>query len=271
MLKNQIQYKILNFLFKIYYWLVIIFLLFPLIIVIPISFVDSKYLQFPPKDFSLRWYENYFNDPEFFTSTMNSLYLGFSSSIIATVIGTMAAIGLSKSNFFGKKILIGLLLSPLIFPVIILGLGLYIFLANLNLIENFYALIIAHAALVMPFSLIIVSTSLINFDPTLERAARVLGASPFKAFWNVTLPYIKPAVLSSAIFSFFISFDELVIALFISGKIWTLPQRIWQDLRYEIDPTIAAVASVLIIVTFCGILLGTFIQKKSKKLIGENL
>ena len=164
MLKNQIQYKILNFLFKIYYWLVIIFLLFPLIIVIPISFVDSKYLQFPPKDFSLRWYENYFNDPEFFTSTMNSLYLGFSSSIIATVIGTMAAIGLSKSNFFGKKILIGLLLSPLIFPVIILGLGLYIFLANLNLIENFYALIIAHAALVMPFSLIIVSTSLINFD-----------------------------------------------------------------------------------------------------------
>ena len=92
MLKDQIHYKILNFLFKIYFWIVIIFLLFPLIIVIPISFVNSKYLQFPPKDFSLRWYKNYFNDPEFFTSTLNSLYLGFSSSIIATIIGTMAAI-----------------------------------------------------------------------------------------------------------------------------------------------------------------------------------
>ena len=121
----------------------------------------------------------------------------------------------------------------------------------------------------MPFSLIIVSTSLINFDITLERAARILGASPFQAFWNVTLPYINPAVLSSAIFSFFISFDELVIALFISGKIWTLPQRIWQDLRYEIDPTIAAVASVLIVVTFFGILLGTLLQKRTKKIIGN--
>ena len=108
---------------------------------------------------------------------------------------------------------------------------------------------------------------MINFDTTLERAARVLGASPFKAFWFVTLPYIKPAVISSAIFSFFISFDELVIALFISGKIWTLPQRIWQDLRYEIDPTIAAVASVLIIITFFGILFGTLIQKKSRKIL----
>mgnify|MGYP001417196402 CR=1 FL=1 len=269
MIFNQLLYKFLNIIFKVYYWIVIIFLLFPLIIVIPISFVNSKYLQFPPKDFSLRWYKNYFNDPEFFTSTLNSLYLGFASSILATIIGTMAAVGLSKTNFFGKKALIGMLLSPLIFPVIILGLGLYIFLANFNLTENFYALIIAHAALVMPFSLIIVSTNLINFDITLERAARILGASPFKAFWNVTLPYIKPAILSSAVFSFFISFDELVIALFISGKIWTLPQRIWQDLRYEIDPTIAAVASVLIIVTFIGILFGTLIQNKSKKIIEE--
>lgn len=261
--------KILNFLFKIYFWIVILFLLLPLIIVIPISFVNSKYLQFPPTDFSLRWYINYLDDPHFLTSTLNSLYLGFSSSIIATIIGTMAAIGLSKTNFFGKNFLMGLLLSPLIFPVIILGLGLYIFLANFNLIENFYALIIAHAALVMPFSLIIVSSSLINFDTTLERAARVLGASPFKAFWFVTLPYIKPAVISSAIFSFFISFDELVIALFISGKIWTLPQRIWQDLRYEIDPTIAAVGSVLIIITFFGILFGALIQKKSRKILRE--
>ena len=262
-------YKFINFLYKIYYWVVIIFLLFPLIIVIPISFVDSKYLQFPPKNFSFRWYENYFNDANFFISTLNSIYLGFCSSIIATIIGTMAALALSKNNFIGKKVLIGFLISPLIFPVIILGLGLYIFFSRLNLTENFFSLIIAHSALVMPFSLVIVLTSLINFDTTLERAARVMGANAFRAFWNVTFPYIRPAVISSALFSFFISFDELVIALFISGKIWTLPQRIWQDLRYEIDPTIAAVASVLIMITFVGILAGTLIQKRAKKLIGD--
>ena len=266
---NKGIYKFLNFLFKIYYWIVIVFLLFPLIIVIPISFVDSKYLQFPPKNFSLRWYENYFNDANFFISTLNSIYLGFFSSIIATIIGTMAAISLSKKNFIGKKILIGFLISPLIFPVIILGLGLYIFFSRLNLNENFISLIIAHSALVMPFSLVIVLTSLINFDTTLERAARVMGANAYRAFWNVTFPYIRPAVISSALFSFFISFDELVIALFISGKIWTLPQRIWQDLRYEIDPTIAAVASVLIILTFVGILTGTLIQKRTFKINGE--
>ncbi len=262
-------YKFINFLYKIYYWVVIIFLLFPLIIVIPISFVDSKYLQFPPKNFSFRWYENYFNDANFFISTLNSIYLGFFSSIIATIIGTMAALALSKNNFIGKKVLIGFLISPLIFPVIILGLGLYIFFSRLNLTENFFSLIIAHSALVMPFSLVIVLTSLINFDTTLERAARVMGANAFRAFWNVTFPYIRPAVISSALFSFFISFDELVIALFISGKIWTLPQRIWQDLRYEIDPTIAAVASVLIILTFIGILTGTLIQKRAQKIIGD--
>ena len=268
-MKKTSIYQYINFFYKIYYWIVIIFLLFPLIIVIPISLVDSKYLQFPPRSFSLRWYENYFNDPNFFVSTLNSIYLGFFSSIIATIIGTMAALALSKNNFFGKKILIGFLISPLIFPVIILGLGLYIFFSRLDLNENFFSLIIAHAALVMPFSLVIVLTSLINFDTTLERAARVMGANAYRAFWNVTFPYIRPAVISSALFSFFISFDELVIALFISGRIWTLPQRIWQDLRYEIDPTIAAVASVLIIITFVGILSGTLIQKRAEKFLGD--
>ena len=119
----------------------------------------------------------------------------------------------------------------------------------------------------MPFSLIIVSTSLQSFDVTLERSARVLGANPWQAFWKVTFPYIKPAVYSSAIFGFFVSFDELIIALFISGKIWTLPQRVWQDLRYEIDPTIAAVAAILISATFVGILLGTILQKQAMRFI----
>jgi putative spermidine/putrescine transport system permease protein len=264
---NKILYRIINTIFVAYYWIVIVFLLFPILIVFPISFVNSKYLEFPPKNFSFRWYINYFNDAEFFVATFNSIYLGLAATIVATCVGTMAAIGLSKTNFIGKKIVFGFLITPLVFPLIILALGLYIFLARFDAIENFYMLIIAHSALVMPFSLIIVSTSLQSFDVTLERSARVLGANPWQAFWKVTLPYIKPAVYSSAIFGFFVSFDELIIALFISGKIWTLPQRVWQDLRYEIDPTIAAVAAILIAVTFVGILLGTILQKQAMRFI----
>ena len=125
---NKIFYRIINTIFVAYYWFVIVFLLFPILIVFPISFVNSKYLEFPPKNFSFRWYINYFNDTDFFVATFNSIYLGLGATIVATSIGTMAALGLSKTNFIGKKIIFGFLITPLIFPLIILALGLYIFL-----------------------------------------------------------------------------------------------------------------------------------------------
>ncbi len=252
-------------LLPIYFALVALYLLFPLLVVVPISFVDSRFLQFPPEALSLRWYRNYFNDPDFLDATIFSFLIGVPSTLIATTLGTLAALGLTRTRFFGKGVIYALTISPIIVPVIIVSLALYIFFARLDLIGSAFGLILAHSILAMPFSVLIVSATLEHFDVTLERAARVLGAGPIRTFWHVTFPAIRPAVFASAIFGFFISFDELVIALFVMGRRQTLPVRIWQDLRFEIDPTVAAVASLLIALTAIGIGFGALFQMRATR------
>jgi putative spermidine/putrescine transport system permease protein len=252
-------------LLSIYFAVVVVYLLFPLLIVIPISFVDSRFLQFPPESFSLRWYRNFFNDSDFLDATVLSFLVGIPSTLIATALGTLAALGLTRTKFFGKGAVFALMISPLIVPVIIVALALYIFFARIDLIGSPMGLILAHSILALPFSVLIVSATLEHFDVTLERAARVHGAGPIRTFWHVTFPAIRPAVFASAIFGFFISFDELIIALFVMGSQKTLPVRIWQDLRFEIDPTVAAVASLLIALTAVGIGLGALLQMRAAR------
>ena len=180
-------------LLSIYFALVALYLLFPLLVVVPISFVDSRFLQFPPEALSLRWYRNYFDDPDFLDATIFSFLIGVPSCLIATTLGTLAALGMTRTRFFGKGVIYALMISPIIVPVIIVSLALYIFFARLDLIGSPFGLILAHSILAMPFSVLIVSATLEHFDVTLERAARVLGAA------------IRPAVFASAIFGFFIS------------------------------------------------------------------
>jgi putative spermidine/putrescine transport system permease protein len=252
-------------LLSIYFALVALYLLFPLLVVVPISFVDSRFLQFPPEALSLRWYRNYFDDPDFLDATIFSFLIGVPSCLIATTLGTLAALGMTRTRFFGKGVIYALMISPIIVPVIIVSLALYIFFARLDLIGSPFGLILAHSILAMPFSVLIVSATLEHFDVTLERAARVLGAGPIRTFWHVTFPAIRPAVFASAIFGFFISFDELIIALFVMGRRQTLPVRIWQDLRFEIDPTVAAVASLLIALTTVGIGFGVLFQMRATR------
>jgi putative spermidine/putrescine transport system permease protein len=252
-------------LLPIYFALVALYLLFPLLVVVPISFVDSRFLQFPPEALSLRWYRNYFEDPDFLDATIFSFMIGVPSCLIATTLGTLAALGMTRTRFFGKGVIYALMISPIIVPVIIVSLALYIFFARLDLIGSPFGLILAHSILAMPFSVLIVSATLEHFDVTLERAARVLGAGPIRTFWHVTFPAIRPAVLASAIFGFFISFDELIVALFVMGRRQTLPVRIWQDLRFEIDPTVAAVASLLIALTAVGIGFGAMFQMRATR------
>ena len=255
---------------KAYFAAVALFLLFPLLVVIPISFVDSRFLQFPPEAFSLRWYRNFFADPDFLDATMFSFMIGIATTLVATCLGTLAALGLTRTRFFGKAAIYALLLSPIIVPVIIVALGLYIFFAWLDWIGNPLALVLAHVTLAIPFSVLIVSATLEHFDITLERAARVLGAGPTRTFLYVTFPSIRPAVLAAALFGFFISFDELIIALFIMGRRQTLPVRIWQDLRFEIDPTVAAVASLLIVFTAIGIAFGALFHLRATRRLKES-
>ena len=253
----------------IYFTAVVVFLLFPLLVVIPISFVDSRFLQFPPEAFSLRWYRNFFDDPDFLDATIFSFMIGIAATLFATCLGTLAALGLTRTRFFGKGAIYALLLSPIIVPVIIVALGLYIFFAWLDWIGSPFALVLAHTTLAIPFSVLIVSATLEHFDITLERAARVLGAGPTRTFLYVTFPSIRPAVLAAALFGFFISFDELIIALFVMGRRQTLPVRIWQDLRFEIDPTVAAVASLLIVLTAIGIAFGALFHMRATRRLKE--
>lgn len=251
--------------FTAYFGLVLLFLLLPLLIVIPVSFNDDQWLRFPPESLSLRWYENYFSDARFVEATFTSFWIASVVAVIATSLGTLTALGMTRARLPGKAALYGLIIAPMIIPIIIFALALFIFFHKLKLTGSVFALIAAHVVLALPFPVLIVSASLQQFDVTLERAARVLGATPFRVFMHVTLPYMTPAVLASAVFAFFVSFDELVIALFITGRWDTLPKRIWSDLRLEIDPTIAAVASILIGLTIVGITAAELLRRRAMR------
>ncbi len=248
-----------------YFALILLFLLLPLLIVIPVSFNDGRWLRFPPTGFSLRWYENYFSDPQFIKATITSFWVAGVVSVIATILGTVTALGMARCEFPGKNIVYGLIIAPLIIPIIIYALALFIFYSKIKLTGSVFGLIAAHVTLALPFPVLIVTALLQQFDTTLERAGRVLGASPLRVFRHITFPFIRPAVLASAVFAFFVSFDELVIALFITGRWDTLPKRIWSDLRLEIDPTIAAVASILIGVTIVGITCGELLRRRAMR------
>lgn len=255
--------KVFSGLFVVYFSLVVLFLMLPLLIVIPISFNDDQWLRFPPEQFSLRWYRSYFADEEFINATITSFWVAAAVSLITTILGTMTALGMSRTNFPGKNALYALIIAPIIIPIIILALALFIFFHGLGLTGNVWGLLIAHVMLTLPFPVLIVSASLEQFDVTLERAGRVSGANPLRVFRHVILPHITPAMLASSVFSFFVSFDELAIALFITGRWDTLPKRIWSDLRLEIDPTIAAVASILIGITIVGITCGELLRRRA--------
>lgn len=228
------------------------YLVLPVLIVVPMSFSSSRYLHFPPPGFSLRWYANYFGDPEWVGATVRSLVVAGLVTLICTVVGTVAALGLVRGKFRAKQLINSLIVSPMIIPVIIIAIALYFFYApfkqwGMPLIGTIPGLVIAHSLLALPMVVINVSATLRGFDRNLEMASQNLGASPAKTFWRITLPLIRPGIVSGALFAFITSFDELVIAIFISGSTArTLPVKMWEGIRLEIDPTIAAVSTFLI-------------------------
>ncbi|MGI9333790.1 MAG: ABC transporter permease subunit [Gammaproteobacteria bacterium] len=228
-------------------WLIVFAMDFPLSIVFPLSFSDAPFLQFPPPDYSLRWFEKYFSREDWTRPTITSFQVAGVTMVAATIIGTLAAIAIVRSDFPGKALAVGLLLSPIIVPTIILAVALYYLFAKYGLIGTRTGLILAHTVLAVPYVIVVVSAALERVDHSLEQAAWTLGATKPKAFVKVTLPLIRPAVLIASLFAFLASFDEVVIAIFISGtSATTLPKRMWDGIREEIDPTTAAVAALLI-------------------------
>lgn len=237
-----------------YVTLCFVFLVFPIFLVVPISFSASRYLQFPPQDYSLRWYEFLLDSAAWKDAALRSVSIAAFATLIAVFVGTLAAMRIARSGGALSRTISILSLGPQIVPSIIVALGAMLVVSSFGLYGNRLGLILVHACLGIPFVLLIVTPALKQGTEQYMRAARSLGAGYWRALFTVTLPIIMPALLASAVFVFFISFDELVIALFLMGGSETLPMRIWSDLRNELTPAVAAVSVILIALTLLAVI-----------------
>jgi ABC-type spermidine/putrescine transport system permease subunit II len=244
---------------------VLVFLLFPLVVVVPESFSPSAVLHFPPRGASLQWYRDFFTGPFWVQSTWLSIRLAFTVAALATALGLGAAVALNRYVRRGKTMIRVLVLSPLIIPVIVTAIALFDVMTYLRLEGTFLALVIAHTVLALPFPIIILENRLRSIDPSLEEAAMSMGASRLKAFCKVTLPLIVPSVVSAALFAFLASWDEVVVVLFVGGAtLQTLPVLMFQFLETEVRPTVAA-ASTMLIVLIAVVFVGAQISSRVRR------
>ncbi len=233
---------------------VFVFLVAPILVVVPLSFNVEPYFTFTegmlrldPDAYSLRWYALVAGDEGWLRALLNSLVIGICATALATVLGTLAALGLANPAIVARPLIMGLLISPMVTPVIISAAGMFFFYSSVGLAQTHIGLILAHAALGTPFVVITVTATLAGFDTNLTRAAASLGAGPWLSFRRVQLPVIAPGVASGALFAFATSFDEVVAVLFMGGiEQRTIPREMWAGIREQISPAILAVATLLI-------------------------
>ena len=267
--------------------MVLFFLVMPLIAVIPISFSSSPFLEFTPgmialdpEAFSLRWYRLLIGDcsdpgittvcsDRWILGAQNSLFIGIIATLLATTLGIMAALGLSRPYMPFRKAIMAIMISPLIVPLIITASGVFFFFAKLNLVATFTGLIFAHTILGLPFVVITVTATLVGYDHNLTRAAASLGGGPLHNFFKVQMPLILPGVISGALFAFITSFDEVVIVLFVGGpEQFTLPRQMWSGIRQEISPTILSAATILVIISILLLTTVELLRRRTERLRG---
>ena len=247
------------------------FLILPIVIIIPMSFTSGNLLVFPIPGFSLRWYESLAEGDAWIDAAKNSLAIAVASTMLSMTLGTMAAAGLSRAEFALKPVVIGLILSPVLIPIVITAVGMYFFFVSVGLSGTYAGLILAHTALGVPFVVITVLASLDGFDNNLVRAAASLGAPPLTAFRRITLPIIFPGVASGGLFAFVTSFDEIVVTLFLAAPDQrTLPRQIFSGVREYVSPGIAAVATVLILLSIVLLVTIQLLQSRSRKLMRKS-
>ena len=242
---------------------VFLFLVAPILVIIPLSFNAEPYFTFTEgmlrldsEAYSLRWYREIVENEAWRGSMVNSLVIGVSATVVATVLGTLAALGLASPGVPARRAIMGILISPMVTPVIIAAAGMFFFYSDLGLGQTHLGIILAHATLGVPFVVVTVTATLAAFDRNLTRAAASLGAGPWTAFRRVQLPLIAPGVISGALFAFAVSFDEVVVVLFMGGvEQRTIPRQMWSGIREQISPAILAVATFLIV--FAALLLLT--------------
>ena len=268
--------RIWHYSFLTYCGMVFIFLIAPLIVIIPLSFNVEPYFTFTPAmmsldpdAFSLRWYQDIIDNEQWLQSAKNSIIIATAATLIATTLGTLAALGLSQPYMPYRGIAMAVLISPMIVPVIISAAGMFFFYSKIGLAQTMPGLILAHAALGTPFVVITVTATLIGFDHSLTRAAASLGATPVTTFFKVIMPLVTPGMISGALFAFITSFDEVVVVFFLAGfEQRTIPRQMWAGIREQISPTILAVATLMVFFSIILLITLEMLRRRSERLRG---
>ena len=256
--------------------LVFAFLMLPILVIIPLSFnalpyftFNEEMLKLNPDAYSLRWYQDMLANEQWIHSIKNSFIIGIAATLLATLLGTLAALGLSRPHMPWRIPIMSLLISPMIVPIIITAAGMFFFYSSVGLSQTTTGIILAHTALGTPFVVITVTATLFGFDTTLMRASANLGATPVQTFFRVVVPMILPGVISGGLFAFVISFDEVVCVIFLAGfEQRTIPRQMWAGIREQISPTILAVATLLIVFSVCMMIVLELLRRRNERMRG---
>ncbi|MEP1932403.1 MAG: ABC transporter permease [Roseibium sp.] len=262
--------------FRIICGLIFFFLIFPILVILPLSFNAQDFFTFTkemlsldPAGYSFKHYNDFFTNPDWQQALTNSVMIAPVATILATGFGTLAAIGLSQSHVPYKPAIMAVLISPMIVPLIISAAGMYFFYSRIGLQGTYWGVVLAHAALGTPFVIITVTATLVGFDRSLVRAAASMGANPVTTFFKVQMPLIIPGVVSGALFAFITSFDEVVVVLFLgSAGQKTLPWQMFTGLREQISPTILAVASLMVAISIVLLTVLELLRRRSERMRG---
>ena len=268
--------KITHYSFLIFCACVFLFLIAPILVIIPLSFNAEPYFTFTEgmmaldkEAYSVRWYKDIATNPQWIFSAKNSIFVATFSTLIATVLGTLAALGLSQSHMPYRPLVMGVLISPMIVPLIISAAGMFFFYSKIGLSQTMPGLILAHAVLGTPFVVITVTATLAGFDHSLTKAAQSLGSGTSRTFFKIQMPLILPGVVSGALFAFITSFDEVVVVFFLAGfEQRTIPRQMWAGIREQISPTILAVASILVCVSILLLTTVELLRRRNERLRG---
>jgi putative spermidine/putrescine transport system permease protein len=261
--------KIAHYGLRVFVGVVLLFLIAPIIAVMPLSFNSETFFSYPMPGYSLRWYEDFFFNERWTSALRMSFIVAIFTTILATFLGTLAALGLARANFPARASVMAVLISPMIVPVIISAIGMFKFYAQLGVAGTLTGVILAHTALATPFVVITVTATLSSFDRTLMRAGASCGAAPHTVFFKVVMPLILPGMISGALFAFVTSFDEVVVVLFLaSPEQRTLPLQMFSGIREMISPTITAAATVLVLISTLLLVTVEMLRRRSEKLRG---
>ena len=268
--------KISHYSFLIFCACVFLFLIAPILVIIPLSFNAEPYFTFTEgmmaldkEAYSVRWYKDIATNPQWIFSAKNSIFVATFSTLIATVLGTLAALGLSQPHMPYRPLVMGVLISPMIVPLIISAAGMFFFYSKIGLSQTMPGLILAHAVLGTPFVVITVTATLAGFDHSLTKAAQSLGSGTSRTFFKIQMPLILPGVVSGALFAFITSFDEVVVVFFLAGfEQRTIPRQMWAGIREQISPTILAVATILVCVSILLLTTVELLRRRNERLRG---